>query len=278
VQLTPKWDKDTQRVFFKKSELDDYDVLLNSYAVRQRKAVVVIFIAFLIIIAILTIVYQLVRQRPSFYSGFGIQLPPHFSIIGIDVSRYQGAIFWKEVARMSDQNRRLYFAFMKATDGTNYVDPRFHCNWKEAGENGVARDAYHYFHPAQSAQLQAGNFLENTAFIAGDLRPVLDVEVSKSASANSLRDSICSWLNIVGSKYHTTPIIYTNASFYNQFLKGYFDDYPLWIAHYKTEKPAIKIDFQFWQFSDAGQANGISTKVDFNVFNGDSLGFEKMKL
>ncbi|HNA01677.1 MAG TPA: GH25 family lysozyme, partial [Ferruginibacter sp.] len=65
--------------------------------------------------------------------------------------------------------------------------------------------------------------------------------------------------------------------FYENFLDGAFDQYPLWIAHYLVkDKPRIKRSWSFWQHNEAGRVNGISALVDFNVFNGDSAAFRKM--
>ena len=56
-----------------------------------------------------------------------------------------------------------------------------------------------------------------------------------------------------------------------------FDDYPLWVAHYlRPSEPRINRDWHFWQHSERGRVNGISGKVDFNVFNGDSTDFAKL--
>ncbi|WP_121199437.1 GH25 family lysozyme [Mucilaginibacter gracilis] len=35
-------------------------------------------------------------------------------------------------------------------------------------------------------------------------------------------------------------IIYSGLSFYRDYLKGFYDEYPLWIAHY--DKPEDYID------------------------------------
>jgi lysozyme len=56
-----------------------------------------------------------------------------------------------------------------------------------------------------------------------------------------------------------------------------FNDYPLWIAHYfEKDKPRISRDWHFWQHSENGRVNGITTKVDFNVFKGDSTAFKQL--
>jgi lysozyme len=92
-----------------------------------------------------------------------------------------------------------------------------------------------------------------------------------------LRQRVSEWLILVERKYKVKPIIYTNIDFYNRYLKGFFDDYPLWVAHYlQPHKPRIKRDWIFWQHSESGRVNGISAKVDFNVFNGDSTEFRSL--
>ena len=77
--------------------------------------------------------------------------------------------------------------------------------------------------------------------------------------------------------YKIKPIIYTNIDFYENFLTGQFDDYPLWIAHYLAQdKPRIGRNWTFWQYNEMGHVNGIDANVDFNVFNGDSTDFKKL--
>jgi lysozyme len=73
------------------------------------------------------------------------------------------------------------------------------------------------------------------------------------------------------------PIIYTNVDFYSRNLGTEFDGYPLWAAHYFEYKtPRVKRNWDFWQHSEQGRVNGIISKVDFNVFNGDSLQFKSL--
>ena len=85
------------------------------------------------------------------------------------------------------------------------------------------------------------------------------------------------WLDVVEEYYNMRPIIYTNVDFYNRNLGADFDKYPLWVAHYyQPEQPRIGRDWLFWQHSDKGNVNGITTPVDFNVFNGDSSSFKNL--
>ena len=125
--------------------------------------------------------------------------------------------------------------------------------------------------------MQAENFIDQVELEPGDMPPVLDAEQLNGASAGQLKKEIKKWLEIVENYYQVKPIIYTNVDFYNKNLGVEFDGYPLWVAHYyQTEKPRINRSWLFWQHSDEGRVNGIVSKVDFNVFNGDSLEFKNL--
>jgi GH25 family lysozyme M1 (1,4-beta-N-acetylmuramidase) len=61
---------------------------------------------------------------------------------GIDVSRWQRRIDWSVVA---DAGYR--FAFIRATIGDEYTDPRFYLNWDGARETEMLLAPYHVLRP-----------------------------------------------------------------------------------------------------------------------------------
>ena len=92
-----------------------------------------------------------------------------------------------------------------------------------------------------------------------------------------MRNRVKLWLQLVENAYNVKPIIYTNVSFYKNFLGDEFDSYPLWVAHYFAQQnPGIKNKWFFWQHNAAGKVSGIKTRVDFNVFSGDTTSFQKL--
>lgn len=215
--------------------------------------------------------------RFALYPDFAIQLPLGFKIHGIDVSSYQGNIYWPAVAAMHDQDVNIRFAFIKATEGLNKVDKQFNSNWQNARASNITRGAYHFFLATKSGRLQAQNFMKAVKLMPGDLPPVLDVEELYGVSVDSMRNRIMAWLQMVEKTYKVKPIIYTNVSFYKNFLGDAFNDYPLWVAHYFVkESPGIKDGWAFWQHNAAGKVNGIKTRVDFNVFSGDTTTFQSL--
>lgn len=221
------------------------------------------------------------RERPRFvrYAEFGIELPYNFPIHGIDVSTYQSHINWDEVKAMQVNNVQIGFAFIKATEGLGNVDKYFRRNWKKAKDADLVRGAYHYFLATKSGRVQAENFIKVVELEKGDLPPVLDVEQTYGVPADKLRKNVKEYLETVEQYFGAKPIIYTNVDFYKHYLKGDFDDYRLWVAHYfRKHRPRITRDWLFWQHSEQGRVNGIFSKVDFNVFNGDSTEFRSLLL
>lgn len=192
-----------------------------------------------------------------------------FEVRGIDVSRYQAQIDWSRVA-----DTGLDFAFVKASEGGDFQDELFAANWKHLAGSGIRRGAYHFYRPSIPAKVQADNFFATVGHLnTGDLPPVLDVETRGETPSSEFVADLKNWLLLVETRYGVKPIIYTGQNFYNRFLAGHFPDYPVWIARYKKEFPALADgrDFQFWQFSDQGNLPGITGPVDVNVFTGTAL-------
>jgi lysozyme len=211
------------------------------------------------------------------YPDFAIQLPLGYKIHGIDVSSYQGNIYWPAVAAMHDQDVNIRFAFIKATEGLNNVDKQFNHNWQNAKAANITRGAYHFFLATKSGRLQAQNFIKTVKLQPGDMPPVLDIEELYGVPIDSMRNRVKLWLQLIENAYNVKPIIYTNVSFYKNFLGDVFDSYPLWVAHYFVQQnPGIKNGWFFWQHNAAGKVNGIKTRVDFNVFSGDTTSFQNL--
>jgi len=178
---------------------------------------------------------------------------------------------------MKVKDIQVGFAFIKATEGIDNMDSQFRRNWKKAKDNDIIRGAYHFFIGSKDGRMQAENFINRVDLKPGDLPPVLDIEQLNGTKPTQLKKEAKEWLDIVENHYQVTPIIYTNVDFYKRNLGSEFDKYPLWVAHYyELRQPRINRGWVFWQHSDMGSVNGITHKVDFNVFSGDSLEFRNL--
>jgi lysozyme len=217
------------------------------------------------------------KSRFVRYPAFGIAIPENYSIHGIDVSKYQQTIAWDVVKEMKVKEVQVDFAFIKATEGLVNVDPQFKRNWKRSKQAGMTRGAYHFFLATKDGREQAENFISCVDLESGDLPPVVDVEQTYGVNTVVLKKELKEWLDVVEYYYKVKPIIYTNVDFYKRNLGKEFDNYPLWAAHYfQYDTPRINRNWKFWQHSEQGRVNGILSKVDFNVFNGDSTEFKDL--
>lgn len=230
---------------------------------------------------LVSLVFSGSQHSPSSkITRIGIPLPDGYSVFGIDVSRYQSRIDWKRVKAFRSGSFSTSFVFIKATEGTSYVDPLFFGNWKGAREQGIPRGAYHYFKPGRNAEAQANHFCRNVSMKKGDLPPVLDIEeMPVGYSKAKLTNDVLVWLRIVKRHFGIKPIVYTGAVFYEKYIAGTaVANYPLWVAHYYEERPATFARWTFWQFSDKAQIDGIEGPVDANVFNGSLGGLNQLTL
>jgi lysozyme len=214
------------------------------------------------------------------YKEFGIRIPGQYEVHGIDVSRWQSKVDWERVKKMKVGDKRIQFVFIKATEGTWLTDPQFSRNFKNARKAGLIVGAYHYFLPDINAKDQATKFVTTARLGKGDLPPVIDVEETRGMNKTQVRRYTKEFLNIMEKHYKARPILYTNLDFYKRYFAGEpdFEPYRLWIAHYHVSSLNMPEDQQwhFWQHSDRGNVNGINERVDFNVFNGDSIALRKI--
>ena len=207
---------------------------------------------------------------------FACDEPTHrmegYAVHGIDVSHYQKQIDWPRIAEQD-----IHFAFVKATEGLTYQDSLFCRNWDGMAAAQIKRGAYHFFRPSVSAYDQARNYMHWVNMEAGDLAPVLDVEVLDGVSKVTLIAQMHTWLYLVEINYGIKPVIYTNLKFYNRYLAGHFKDYPLWIARYNTRTPTLACgrEWDFWQYGSKGRLEGIEGNIDFNVFRGSPEALEQ---
>lgn len=195
-------------------------------------------------------------------------------IQGIDVSHYQHEIAWDTVLAKQD----LDFAFVKATEGGNFIDTLFCYNWESLERVGIRRGAYHYFRAYGCGYDQALHFLQTVDMRPGDLAPVLDVESSDGMPREVLVEEVGIWLHTVEKSLGIKPILYTNQHFYEKYLAGMFDQNPIWIARYSDEQPILSTGkrWDFWQFSNEGCIEGIREKVDLNIFPGTISMLERL--
>ena len=200
---------------------------------------------------------------------------------GFDVSHYQNKedIKWDSLS-IGNKTIPLEFVVMRATMGNRNADKHFEEFWVKAQKHNLIRGAYHFYRADEDPVIQANNFLANVKLESGDLPPILDIEkIPKRKTNKKLVEDLKVWCKIVEETYGEKPIIYTYYHYYKDFLKGEFDDYPLWLANYNdVPSPTPNDQWDFWQFTENGIVHGINTKVDLDIYNGSSWSLKRLTL
>lgn len=200
---------------------------------------------------------------------------------GFDISHYQNTedISWDSLS-IGNKTIPLEFVIMRATMGNRNADKHFSEFWQQAKKHELIRGAYHFYRADEDPVIQANNFLENVKLESGDLPPILDIEkVPKRKTNQKLIEDLKIWCRIIEETYGKKPVIYTYYHYYKDFLKGEFDDYPLWLANYNdVPAPSPEDSWNFWQFTENGIVHGINTKVDLDVYNGSAWSLHRLTL
>ncbi|WP_336965413.1 glycoside hydrolase family 25 protein [Chryseobacterium contaminans] len=200
---------------------------------------------------------------------------------GFDVSHYQNKedIKWDSLS-IGNKTIPLEFVVMRATMGNKSADKHFDEFWEMAKKHDLIRGAYHFYRADEDPVIQANNFLANVKLESGDLPPILDIEkIPKRKTNKKLVEDLKVWCKIVEETYGEKPIIYTYYHYYKDFLKGEFEGYPLWLANYNdVPTPSPDDQWDFWQFTENGIVHGINTKVDLDIYNGNSWSLKRLTL
>ena len=188
---------------------------------------------------------------------------------GIDVSHWTGYINFKDVL-----NSGIQIVYIKATEGTNYIDPKFRDYYNEARSAGLKIGFYHFFNPENSgtAKEQAQHFVKTIKGLKSDCKLVLDLEKTGGLSKYMLSKHAIEFLEEVKFLSGLDVAIYTYTNFAQNNLdsESGLGKYPLWIAQYGTSKPESNpiwgANYAGWQYSESGKVRGIESKTDLDIF------------
>lgn len=185
---------------------------------------------------------------------------------GIDLSHYQGEVFWENVGA----NSKMAYVYLKATEGSTHIDETYERNIELAHRYGLKVGSYHFFRPKTDLAKQLENFISQCRPGDQDLIPMIDIESTGGLKTDEFCDSLFKFLDLVEKAYRQKPLLYTYTNFYNKHLKGKIDDYKLMIAQYSDEKPQLADDrdYTMWQYTAKGRINGINAYVDKSRFMG----------
>ena len=195
-----------------------------------------------------------------------------YPIHGIDVSRWQTEIDWQTAHAAG-----VSFAFIKATEGGDVVNPLFAQQFAGAASVGIPHAAYHYYYFCRTADEQADWFIRTVPNDHSGLPHVLDLEWTPTSTtcpgrpdnATILREAN-RFLDRLEAHYGQRPIVYTTVDFWRDTGIGALPRTEFWLrsvaGHPSTVYPGAA--WTFWQYTGTGMVPGIEGKVDINVFAG----------
>ena len=191
---------------------------------------------------------------------------------GIDVSEWQGKINFKEVAESG-----IDIVYIRASEGTDYIDPYFRENYEQAKANGLKTGFYHFLTATntEEARQEARFFVSNIKGSQPDCKLAMDFEVFGDLSKSEINEISKVFLETVQELSGKECIIYSDA--YN--ARETFDEelarrYAIWVADYFVEEPANNGKWSSWvgfQYTDRGKINGIDGNVDRDYFTNGVL-------
>ncbi|HWE90851.1 MAG TPA: lysozyme [Pseudonocardiaceae bacterium] len=193
---------------------------------------------------------------------------------GLDVSSYQGNVNWSAAA-----GNGAKFAYVKATESTDYTSPYFAQQYNGSYAVGIIRGAYHFATPDTSGgAAQADYFVNHGGGWSGDGRTLpgmLDLEWNPYGSAcyGLSAGGMVNWILSFSNEYHARtsrwPVIYTATSWWSE-CTGNVGDFsstnPLMLACYCGGPGAMPYNWPYetiWQYASSGVFPG-----DQDTFNG----------
>ena len=185
---------------------------------------------------------------------------------GIDVSGWQGNIDYSEVASSG-----IEIVYMKASEGTSFVDPYFDQNYTNAKANGLKVGFYHYLTARSNSEAvaEANFFVSTISGMIPDCRLAMDFESFGNLSAEEINEIGLTFMQTVESLSGKEMVIYSDTSNASNIFGGGLTNYPLWVAQYEVEEPTPNGNWDSWvgwQYTDAGEISGINGYVDRDRF------------
>jgi lysozyme len=218
--------------------------------------------------------YGIVWPNRVFAAGYEVK--------GVDVAHYQGEIDWQTLA-----GQGIDFAWIKATEGSSHVDPRFAENWARAHETGLLVGAYHFMSFESPGAAQAENLATHVPATPGTLPPAVDLEfygpyVAAPPAPELVRRILDDLVAGIEKHYGVPPILYVTAEEYDLYIAGRYPHLKIWIRSIAVPpKLSDQRDWTFWQYSNRDRLDGydgVEPYIDMNAFADTREELESMTL
>ena len=190
------------------------------------------------------------------------------TMIGIDVSSFQGQIDWEKVKNSGVEFAIIRLGFGYTVNMELVLDKYFKENLNSAKEQGLKVGVYFYTYANTLEEIK-----EQAKFISDSLDgEELDLGVTFDwENWNNFQDYQVSFYDLDNMYNNFNSFLKDKG--YNTILYGskfYLNnvwntsDKEIWLAHY-TDITNYDKDYKLWQFTDKGIVNGINGFVDLDI-------------
>lgn len=194
--------------------------------------------------------------------------------LGIDVSKWQEKINWKEVANEGVEFAIIRMGYQKGFDGEVLEDPYFEQNIKGCIENNIPVSVYFssYAKTVEETISHANWICENLKNKGYEnLSIAFDWENWSSFNKqgislndiNNIADKFMEQCENQGYK----ALLYGSKTYLEAVWKN-SNNYPVWLANY-VSKTSYQGTYKLWQLCQTGLIKGINGYVDINVAYGE---------
>ncbi len=275
--------------------MDEQYTLLDkfkAFSLRHRTIVVLIFTALILIALGIGISYSFFKHKPIGNEFDEIQLlinkiEKHDANIintleveevsrttrGIDVSGWQGVINWEKVKESGVEFAMIRVGTRKLISGEIVEDSYFEQNIKGANAADVPVGVYFYSTARNELEvLEEATFVLNkikdykiTYPVAYDLEAFGEHRLEK-VSDERINYNALIFLNYFKSHGYYGMLYGNKTALTKHWDLNRFENHKIWLAHYADETD-YSSRYDMWQYTDAGEINGIYGYLDLNVAN-----------
>lgn len=194
------------------------------------------------------------------------------SQLGIDVSKYNGAIDWDKVRNAGIQFAIIRAGYRGSSTGTLVEDPYFRQNMQGAIAAGLKVGVYFFTQAVNEVEaVEEASMVMNLCQDYKLTYPIfIDTEgAGGDGRADNLsvqeRTAVCkAFCETIESANYTSGVYASRNWLNNRLYMGDLDKYVTWLAEYR-EKPEYGGTYQFWQYTSSGYVDGIEGRVDLNI-------------
>lgn len=195
------------------------------------------------------------------------------SMLGIDVSFWQGDIDWQSVKAAGMEFAMIRIGWRGSEQGLLDKDDYVSTNYEGATEAGLAVGGY-FFSQAITVEEAVEEAEYLLSIIDGwdmQMPIVYDWEYIDAASrtgnmdARTLTDCTKAFCQVIEEAGYQAMIYFNEDQSHKQMYLEELTDYQFWLAQYSTV-----LDYPYkihmWQYTDRGNVPGIAGNVDINLY------------